>query len=133
MLTMSGGLPAREDPIETSNERGEALASNELSFGRGVILCAAVCGLSGFAHAAPTEYQPVGITPLMEENSGPGSPVCEADFNGDGAINFFDMIDFINAYLAQDPAADIMPPFGVWNFLDIQMFITRLRVGCPTP
>lgn len=109
------------------------MASKGLSCGRGVIACVGVFGLSGFAHAEPTEYEPISITPLIEENGGPGSPVCEGDFNNDGAINFFDMIDFINAYLAQDPAADIMPPYGVWNFVDIQMFITRLRVGCPTP
>ncbi len=109
------------------------MASKRLPWGRGVIACAAVVGLCGVAPAAPAEAEPVGLAPLAPEDGGPGSPVCEGDFNNDGVINFFDMIDFINAYLAQDPAADIMPPYGVWNFVDIQMFITRLRVGCPTP
>lgn len=110
------------------------MASNRFSFVRCLIVSTAVFGLSGLAHAEPTEHhEAVGITPLTQENDRPVNPLCEGDFNGDGAINFFDMIDFINAYLAQDPAADIMPPFGVWNFVDVQRFITYLRVGCPTP
>jgi hypothetical protein len=109
------------------------MASKHVSLGRGAIACAGVIGLSAAAHAVPAEIEPVGVTPVMQEDDGPGSPVCEGDFNDDGAINFFDIVDFIDAYLDQDPAADIMPPYGVWNFVDIQMFITRLRVGCPHP
>lgn len=116
-----------------------AVSSGIGSLFRGLAAFAAVgaLGVSG-AWAAPVvaEEVPPAIAPVdldEPETGGPGNPVCDGDFNGDGVINYFDVVDFIQAYLNQDPAADIAPPFGVWNFLDIQLFIVRIRVGCPTP
>ena len=56
---------------------------------------------------------------------------CLADFNGDGFVNFFDISNFIAAFNAQNPAADIAAPFGVWNFFDISAFIAAYNAGCP--
>ena len=60
-----------------------------------------------------------------------GGNDCLADFNNDGNVNFFDVSAFIAAFNAQDPAADIAAPFGVWNFFDISAYIAAFNQGCP--
>jgi hypothetical protein len=56
---------------------------------------------------------------------------CKADANADGLLNFFDVTTFIAAFNAQDPDADIAPPFGTINFFDLLTFISRFNTGCP--
>ena len=56
---------------------------------------------------------------------------CDADFNADGLLNFFDVASFIAAFNAQDASADIAEPFGQFNFFDIAAFIDRYNAGCP--
>ncbi len=63
--------------------------------------------------------------------SAPPVQPCLADFNGDGAVNFFDISAFIAAFNAQNPSADIAAPFGVWNFFDISSFMAAYNAGCP--
>lgn len=60
-----------------------------------------------------------------------GGNTCLADFNNDGLVNFFDVSAFIAAFNAQDPAADIAAPFGVWNFFDVSAFMSAYNAGCP--
>tara|TARA_R110000782_G_scaffold45706_5_gene101284 strand:+ start:1296 stop:2645 length:1350 start_codon:yes stop_codon:yes gene_type:complete len=59
------------------------------------------------------------------------TPACDADFDGNGVLNFFDVSGFIAAYNAQDAAADIAAPFGVFNFFDISAYIGLYNAGCP--
>lgn len=56
---------------------------------------------------------------------------CAADFNGDGSVNFFDISDYIAAYNASDPSADVAEPFGTFNFFDISGYIATYNAGCP--
>lgn len=56
---------------------------------------------------------------------------CEADFNNDGILNFFDISAYLAAFNTQDPAADIAEPFGVWNFFDLAAFMSLYNAGCP--
>ncbi len=58
-------------------------------------------------------------------------PECQADFNGDGQLNFFDLARFTQAFAATDPSADIAEPFGVWNFFDVSAFVQLFNQGCP--
>lgn len=60
-----------------------------------------------------------------------GGNDCLADFNNDGNVNFFDVSEFIAAFNAQDPAADVAAPFNVWNFFDVSAFIGAFNQGCP--
>ena len=60
-----------------------------------------------------------------------GPAPCLADFNNDGFVNFFDISNYIAAFNAQDPRADIAAPFGVFNFFDISAFIAAYNAGCP--
>ena len=120
-----------------ASDRAVSNGVGSLLRGLGAFAAVGALGVSVVSAApGPAGEVPPAIAPVVldgPETGGPGSPVCEGDFNGDGVINYFDVVDFIQAYLNQDPAADIMVPFGVWNFLDIQLFIVRIRVGCPTP
>jgi hypothetical protein len=60
-----------------------------------------------------------------------GPAPCLADFNNDGLVNFFDISNYIAAFNAQDPRADIAAPFGTFNFFDISTFIAAYNAGCP--
>lgn len=57
--------------------------------------------------------------------------VCDADVNGDGLVNFFDMAAYIALYNANDPAADLAAPFGTWNFFDLAAYLDIYTAGCP--
>lgn len=111
------------------------MASKRFSSIRGAIACAALTTFAAGATASvePVQAEPLESRPADPDNVNPDNPVCQGDFNGDGVINFFDMADFIQAFLNHEPDADIMPPWGVWNFVDVQRFVTYMHVGCPTP
>ncbi len=57
-------------------------------------------------------------------------PGCEADLNGDGELNFFDVSAFLGAFAAMDPAADINGD-GLYNFFDVSAFLAAFAAGCP--
>ena len=55
---------------------------------------------------------------------------CDADFNADGTVNTLDVIAFLNAYVAADPAADFNGDTVV-NSLDFILFLNTWTAGCP--
>ena len=57
-------------------------------------------------------------------------PSCPADLNGDGALNFFDVSAFLNAFAAMDLAADFNGD-GMFNFFDVSAFLNSFGAGCP--
>lgn len=69
----------------------------------------------------------VGIDNISITQSG---PACLPDLNGDGALDFFDVSAFINAYSAQDPSADFNND-GSFDFFDVSAFISAFSAGCP--
>lgn len=60
-----------------------------------------------------------------------GITECPADINGDGVLDLNDIVDFIAAFIAQDPAADLAPEFGVWDLNDVILFADSFTTGCP--
>jgi hypothetical protein len=56
---------------------------------------------------------------------------CPADLDGNGELNFFDLSAFLALYNAQDPAADLVAPFGVFNFFDLSAYLDLYNAGCP--
>lgn len=56
---------------------------------------------------------------------------CRADRNSDRQLNFFDLSEFVAAYNAAGPDADLAAPFGVFNFFDIAAYIDLYNLGCP--
>ncbi|MCC7387928.1 MAG: hypothetical protein IT431_04080 [Phycisphaerales bacterium] len=56
-------------------------------------------------------------------------PDCPGDFNGDGAANTLDVLAFLNAWAAGDPAADFNGD-GAVNTLDVLAFLNAWAGGC---
>lgn len=56
-------------------------------------------------------------------------PPCVADFNNDGTVNTLDMLAFLNAWAAGDPAADINGD-GLVNTLDVLAYLNLWAAGC---
>ncbi len=55
---------------------------------------------------------------------------CQADINGDGSLNFFDISEFLTLFSAMDPQADFNND-GSFNFFDISEFLSAFAAGCP--
>jgi len=57
------------------------------------------------------------------------APACIADFNADGAVNTLDVLAFLNAWSAGDPAADFNAD-GTINTIDVLCFLNAWSGGC---
>ncbi len=66
----------------------------------------------------------------IDRDLGFGDPNCTADFNHDGLVNSQDFIQYLSAYQARDPRADIAEPFRVFNVQDVIAFLQAYAVGC---
>ncbi len=56
-------------------------------------------------------------------------PPCQADFNADGVLDFFDYLDFVAALSSQEPAADFNGD-SVIDFFDYLDFVQAFSMGC---
>lgn len=56
-------------------------------------------------------------------------PLCEPDFNADTVLDFFDYLDFVNAYSSASTAADFNGD-TVIDFIDYLDFVTAFTTGC---
>lgn len=70
--------------------------------------------------------EPITVTAPATLASNP----CPADLTSDGALDFFDVAAFIQAFAENDPAADFNAD-GVFDFFDISSFLTAYSAGCP--
>lgn len=59
-----------------------------------------------------------------------GAPACSVDLNDDGALDFFDVSLFLNAYLSGDAIADLDDD-GALTFFDVSAFLAQFSAGCP--
>ncbi len=57
------------------------------------------------------------------------SSPCPADFNVDGIVDFFDYLDFISAFAANQPIADFNGD-SVLDFFDYLDFVDAFAAGC---
>lgn len=55
--------------------------------------------------------------------------VCAADFDGDGALSFFDISVFLSGLGAMDPGSDFNGD-GSWDFFDVSSFLSAYMAGC---
>ncbi|MEM7629497.1 MAG: S8 family serine peptidase [Planctomycetota bacterium] len=74
-----------------------------------------VDGLAAVAIAAASVSQPSG---------------CEVDLNGDGMVDVFDVLLFLNLVDAGDPAVDLAPPEGVIDLFDVLVFLGLFGQPC---
>jgi hypothetical protein len=69
----------------------------------------------------------IRVTSFVCEDTG---PVCVADFNSDGDLDFFDVSAFLQALGNQNQSADINED-GSWDFFDVSAFLQLFNQGCP--
>ena len=110
---------------------GTSLACNDDDFN-------AHCG-SGFIRDAWTQFSATaGVTYLVRvggyaSTTGSGTLTierfCAADFNGDGAVDFFDYLDFVDAFSAGLISADFNGD-GAIDFFDYLDFVDAFSLGC---
>ncbi len=48
-----------------------------------------------------------------------------------GSLDFSDVVAFLTAFGAMEPAADLAVPFGSWDFSDVVAFLGSFGAGCP--
>lgn len=58
-----------------------------------------------------------------------GTPRCDADFNTDGVLDFFDYLDFVTAFAAGQFAADFNDDMAI-DFFDYLDFVSGFSLGC---
>jgi hypothetical protein len=58
-----------------------------------------------------------------------GGGGCYADFTGDGALDLFDFLAFVNAFNAQEAKADCVSD-GAFDLFDFLCFVNAFNVGC---
>ncbi len=75
----------------------------------------------------PGTAGPIAMTNLPVPSA--GSVPCPADFNGDTAVDFFDYLDFVDAFSANDPSADFNAD-TVIDFFDYLDFVDAFSTGC---
>lgn len=56
-------------------------------------------------------------------------PRCPADFNEDGSVDFFDYLDFVDAFSAQQPGSDFNQD-GEIDFFDYLDFVDAFAASC---
>lgn len=56
-------------------------------------------------------------------------PTCYPDFTGDGALDLFDFLGYVNAFNAQDPTADCDAD-GAFTLFDFLCFVNAFNEGC---
>ncbi len=64
------------------------------------------------------------------EFQGTTPPQCDADLNGDGMLDFFDVSAFLTAFNGMDSLADFTGD-GLYDFFDVSAFLTAYNAGCP--
>lgn len=60
----------------------------------------------------------------------PGASACDADWNSDGLVDAFDLLDYLRDYDAGDTATDIAPD-GLLDADDVRAFLLLLEEPCP--
>lgn len=72
----------------------------------------------------------IGINPVgLSEGWVATMVICRPDLNGDGAVDFFDFLEFQNLFAAGDPRADFTGD-GVLDFFDFLAFQQAVAEGC---
>ncbi len=94
------------------------------------------CGLRSTINAPVAAGQTVLIQlGGFNDQSGSGTmdvnfvPTCTADFNNDSTVDFFDYLDFVDAFSANDPSADFNND-GSIDFFDYLDFVDAFAAGC---
>lgn len=97
------------------------------TFFYGGFACVGATGNTPFAQFRMALYGPTDGGPI----------VCDADLfpvgAGDGALNFFDLNQYLTLFNSGDLGADFFPAGGdgALNFFDLNAYLTAFNAGCP--
>ncbi len=93
-------------------------------------------GSPNYGSGGESEFGTQGLENIYEVDTAVGGPIrtdtdpCRADFNGDGALNFFDVQLFLAAFGAGQPLADWNDD-GIFDFFDVNAYLAAFSAGCP--
>lgn len=120
--------PASATVVRQTAPRQFAQRSDVLPVRHGVGLVLTDLDADGDTDAAiVTNMSSAGFLAILEAVGAP----CPADFDASGLVDVFDLLGFVDAYLAGDPGADLAAPFGTVDFFDLLAFLDAYAVGCP--
>jgi hypothetical protein len=80
---------------------------------------------AGFPNGASTRFQDLA----GPESGFRTAPPCQADFNGDTSVDFFDYLDFVAAFSSNNPSADFNGDTNI-DFFDYLDFVASFSSGC---
>ena len=88
----------------------------------------------GGALAAISGTTTIGAVNSLTVSLSPGLGIsirhrCRADFNNDGTLDFFDYLDFVDAFSSNSPAADFNND-SIVDFFDYLDFVDAFSTGC---
>lgn len=83
-----------------------------------------------FIKAGDTLYIAAGDSGLRTYSFDGCSLPCAIDYNNDGALDFFDVTEFIQRFTSEDFSADLNNDDEL-NFFDVTAFIVAFQNGCP--
>jgi hypothetical protein len=111
----------RHSPIRVAGwiaNGGHSYVSNQ-------ILGGIPAGAGNVGESRAVDFNSVTGTQFLTLNVTP----CAADYNADGSIDFFDYLDFVNAFSSNDSRADFNHDLGV-DFFDYLDFVDAFSRGC---
>jgi len=86
-------------------------------------------GDAPFSEPFPADpFEPFDLEPSLCFN--PLCGPCIPDWNGDGVLDFFDILAFLSDFSSGNPSADINGD-GALDFFDILQFLSLFSAGCP--
>ena len=94
------------------------------NFGHAVAVDGTTIVTGSYFEALSADFDLAGSAYIHELNP------CPADLDGGGSLNFYDISLFLQLYAEQDPAADWNCD-GAWNFFDNSAFLIDFDAGCP--
>lgn len=92
---------------------------------------ASTLGSTAAAIGYPTDELTTDAKEWIDGNFPTPPSSCPADLNGDGLLDLADTLAFVDAFGAQDPAADLAEPFGLFDLADVLAFVNAFNAGCP--
>ncbi len=87
---------------------------------------------SGFVSRMDGKFVPIQGAFAVRAHTVCNSGCNEADLAQPfGVFDFSDVVAFLSAFGAMDPAADLAAPFGSYDFSDVVSFLGAFGAGCP--
>jgi hypothetical protein len=86
-------------------------------------------GLERFVDDPATKDTGKGVAPIVDMGAHEFQVLCYPDLDGDGTLDLFDFLAFVNLFNAGDDAADCSPD-GIFDLFDFLCFVNAFNAGC---